>query len=505
MNKKSILTNRDLNRATSEFFYCHKDNYTIGNAFQLCENSLCLNDNRLHIEKSRLFTYFKENEEIIDEELSGKNLLLISSGKVGRLPVLHSIQKDKNFSILCLNTPELKWAEPFVDDMIYCNAEENSDKNYEKIMDLINEYSKNKNIKFDGIMTYDDYCVVLFSRIAKEMKLNALDYDVSLKIKNKFQFRKLIKENELFDDVTFILFDQHEINNIINNADYKLETLNLEENRNYIIKDIYGAGKNFVRKFKNFDELRKILNEIKNKDKLKKSKFIVEDYFEGLEIDIDMIVQDYEIKFFSISDNFPSDEENFLEIGGCSPSKFLNYEEQKYIENKTRKMIKVLKINNTCLHFEAKCRPKSMFGSYESDIPFFPIEMNLRLGAAEVFSFNIVSYKYNLFYNSIKMALGKKIEKYVYDNDNQIFCSSINFQAKSSGFVKEISFEKDFFKEKSLVCLVLFCKIGDFINLEENKGNGYLGWMVTKSSISVDESLKKLYNLYEKIVLKIEN
>ena len=46
-----------------------------------------------------------------------------------------------------------------------------------------------------------------------------------------------------------------------------------------------------------------------------KMNFLVEEYYEGLEIDMDILIQNDKVKFFGISDNFPAPEPAFYEQG----------------------------------------------------------------------------------------------------------------------------------------------------------------------------------------------
>jgi len=57
------------------------------------------------------------------------------------------------------------------------------------------------------------------------------------------------------------ILDQLEINKLFENPEYDLGSMNLMEKKSYIIKDTYDIGKNFVRKFCNFNELKKIIKE----------------------------------------------------------------------------------------------------------------------------------------------------------------------------------------------------------------------------------------------------
>jgi len=502
MNENSTLV-YDENINNLEFYYCEKENKTIKNLTQFYKKDFLLKNNRFYLEENKLFTLFRSDEEYINEKLCGKNLILINTGGFGRLQALRSIFKIKNFFILCLTIPEFGWAESFVDNIIYCNVQDDSDDNFYKILKIINEYSFNNNRKFDGIITYDDFSVILCSRLASALNLIGLDYDTALNIKDKYLFRKLLKKNKLFDDAYFYLMNKITIQKI-SNDELNVDGLNFSENKTYILKETFGAGKNFVRKFQNLEKLKFIIKEIENKENLNNKQYIIEEFFEGVEIDIDLIVQNSKIKFISISDNIPTDQEYFFERGGCTPSKYLDREEIEFIKIITQKIVNILKIDNSCLHFEAKCQPKSIYGKYEKNMPFYPIEINLRLGGAEVFSFNISSYNYNLFYNQIQIALGIELEEYESDTEIKKFSSSINFQSTGSGYVKEISFDKDFFEKEGLVNLSLFSKVGGYIDLEQNAGNSYLGWMVVSSKNSIEDSVNNLNRIINKIKFVIE-
>jgi len=281
--------------------YCEKENQTIKNLNRIEENNLIDKNERLYIEESKLFSFFSNYKISEDENLLGKNLIMVSSGKIGRIPLVYSIQNVLNFNILCLNIPGLNWVEPYVRDCIYCNSEDCSDKNLEEILKLLKEYSEKNNIKFDGIFTYDDYCVLVCSRIAKALELRSLDYDVAFNIKNKFQLRKQIQEKQIFDDIKFISINQNCMEKILNGKiNYK--DLQLDDGKEYIIKDTLGSGKSFVRKFNNFEMLIKIILSIYEDDNLKICDYLIEEYYDGLEIDIDIIIQDSKIKFISTSD-----------------------------------------------------------------------------------------------------------------------------------------------------------------------------------------------------------
>ena len=207
----------------------------------------------------------------------------------------------------------------------------------------------------------------------------------------------------------------------------------------------------------------------------------------------------------ALSDNFEPDDIFFIEKGGVTPSSYINQKEFNDIKQHMQRIIDSMDIDNLVICFEARCKPSSIYGDYDGEIPFFPIECNLRLGGAEIFSFMITSYRYNFLYNQIKIAFGIELDEYDYEENrkNQVYCASTNFQADQAGYLKDISFSDDFFSDEALVDITLFKKVGDYIDLIESKNNGYLGWMVSKSSISQNDAVDKLNSLIKKVYFDI--
>jgi hypothetical protein len=493
------------------FFYCDRDksdkNKTIFEEFH-DEKSLCFDNDRYHLFSDKLLSCILDYQIINnpDEKIKGKHLLLIHGGKFKKISIISSITNIKNFHIYCLNKPEYSYAGKFFDDMEFGTIDDNSDDSFYECLKVIQNYSKTNNIKFDGILTYEEECIIMTARLAKELNLIYLNYEVALKVKDKYMFKKSLKEHNLFN-YDIALVNKEFINNLEVSKEVSIfDKLGIVNNKQYIIKDSLGSSKNFVKKFSTGDDLLNIVNIIKNRKDLMEKQFVIEEYFEGLEIDIDIIIQDHMIKFMALTDNFEPDDIYFIEKGGVTPSEYINETEFNHIKQHMQRIVDSMNIDNIVMCFEARCRPSSIYGKYEGEIPFFPIESNLRIGGAEIFSFMITSYRYNFLYNQIKIAFGIEIEEYNYEENkkNQVYCASTNFQADKSGILKYISFSNDFFSDDSLVDISLFKKVGDHIDLEEKKTNGYLGWMVSRSKISQNDAIEKLNNLIKKVYFDIQ-
>jgi hypothetical protein len=124
---------------------------------------------------------------------------------------------------------------------------------------------------------------------------------------------------------------------------------------------------------------------------------LIEEFFDGHELDIDILVQDNKAVFIGITDNLKPLEPLFYETGSVTPSLELNKEEKFAIECIISDWIPRLDIRDALLHFEVLCRPVSLYPNreYNTEKPFqslgefiMPIEINCRMGGSTVWSIN---------------------------------------------------------------------------------------------------------------------
>jgi hypothetical protein len=146
---------------------------------------------------------------------------------------------------------------------------------------------------------------------------------------------------------------------------------------------------------------------------------LVEEFYEGHEIDCDILVQNNRAVFIGISDNSKPNE-GFFETENSCPSFKLNNDERQAIERIITDWIPKLNLQNAVLHFEAFCRPLSLYPTrnYDTEKPFeniqeffMPIELNLRLGGGETWSMNFAVYGVDLLTSYIDIMLGLKLDE----------------------------------------------------------------------------------------------
>lgn len=156
----------------------------------------------------------------------------------------------------------------------------------------------------------------------------------------------------------------------------------------------------------------------------------------------------------------------------------LNDSEKALIEQCVKKWIRQLKLDNCCLHFEAKCRPKSLYKSLSSSsVPFLmPIEINLRLGGAETWSMIKSAYGVDLLEEYLKICLGVKVSESELKKNNQqvAFCRSVNFQPEPDKKLRSIWIDAERVKQNEHVAQ---------LTLIRWPNNRHFGWLTYRQAL----------------------
>lgn len=209
----------------------------------------------------------------------------------------------------------------------------------------------------------------------------------------------------------------------------------------------------------------------------------VEAYIDGHEVDIDILVQNNKVYFVGISDNFKPDEPNFFELGATTPSIELSNDEKKWIAENAAEWITKMNIDNSVVHFEARCRPKSLYGKSFDQMPIseflVPIEVNNRLGGFDCWTMYTIGYGVNLFLEAIDIALGFDLDE-AFLRQQQIKpnfqCISNIYHPAKNALIEKIEVDLSAFQnDPKTVDLSLFKPVGDRLTIQE-----YLGWLTVR-------------------------
>ena len=225
----------------------------------------------------------------------------------------------------------------------------------------------------------------------------------------------------------------------------------------------------------------------------------------GLEIDLDVLIQNNQAKFISITDNFPPKEPWFMEQGCITPSNNLTQTEMNGIKKLVSDWVSKLNIKNGCLHFEVKCRPQSLYNKLNFDDNLnilneefiMPIEMNLRLGGASTWSAIKTSFGYDYIPACFKICLGIELDKSeISKNENAILRTiAIDWTPFINAKIEKIFMNLDKLKMiEHLVELDIIKAPGDRIDMQT-----CIGWITAKDKLDastedmnakIDEILK---------------
>ena len=248
-----------------------------------------------------------------------------------------------------------------------------------------------------------------------------------------------------------------------------------------ILKPAFGSASAFVIKIKDESELLPIYEYIRQNISTHPDSadwdtldILAEEYIEGDEVDIDITLQNGKIKFYSITDNYKTNEPFFIETGQSIPSN-LPQEDQQGLIDMAEEALEKFGIQNGIIHFEAKTNSSGAT----------PIEINLRLGGDEVYSFVKSAWGVDLIENAAKIALGIYIKRILNPGKPKEFLAGTSFFSDHSGVLVKFNNDRHIEKRKFVEEFHFYKKIGDTV-LVPPEGYEYLGWLTASGENSID-------------------
>ncbi len=207
---------------------------------------------------------------------------------------------------------------------------------------------------------------------------------------------------------------------------------------------------------------------------------MVEEFITGQEIDVDILIQDNNIVFMSVTDNFPPKEPYFYEIGCVTPTMALSEKQKCLVEKLVRIWIKRLGFQNACLHFEAICMADTD-ETIDENYFLMPIEINARLGGSEAWSMVNAAYGVDLLREHVNISLGMRVSSDLkYKNENpQYQCISHDFRENNAVYLKTVKIDVKELKINSNAVEVTITKSrGDLVE------QAIMGWVTVKNNLN---------------------
>ncbi len=417
----------------------------------------------------------KPTEHTNGNSLAGKTILLVNTGSPKKRFIVQRLKK-LGLKVVCLNR-EKNWAQPYVDHWILAD---NSNHN-ESVQAVRTFTAANPSIKIDGAVTFWEDDVLLTSRIVDRYNFVGIPLSIAKKTRNKWAFRGFCQKNGLPAPQFHLVRDEEDLKFIEKHFTFPV-----------VIKPAFGASSAFVMKVMEKGDLRSTFNYIRNNISSSVESALadgldifVEEFIDGDEVDVDVLIQNGKIKFQSISDNFNKNKGVFFVDSGQSIPSTLPDQAQEDIMDMVEETLEKLGIQNGCIHFEAKYCKKGAF----------PIECNLRMGGDYVYSYTKDAWGIDLIEYSVKIALGEYIKINQPENPKR-YIIGWDLHPDESGVLVELTVPEDIKKKNKFVEEVeIYKEIGDSV-LTPPDGFESLGWLtvsgenVLDAKDNLDETLK---------------
>jgi len=406
-----------------------------------------------------------------------KTLLIINSGTIKKRFILQRLKKI-GIKIIMVHS-EKNWATSYVDEWILVNTQDHF-----LVLKKVHEYLKDHQV--DGVITFWEDDIILTSKIVEQFKFVGTPYKIAKTARNKFSFREFCQDNNI-PAPKFHLVDSAEDIKIID------KTFNFP----VVIKPTYGSSSAYVIKANDSAELTEIYDYLQTnlsvqvesslKDGLQ---LLVEEYIDGEEVDIDILLQNGKIKFWSISDNFQTTEPFFVERGQAIPT-LLPEANQLELVAIAEEVLEKMGVRNGCIHFEAK---------YSSKGPI-PIEVNLRMGGDEVYSFVKHAWKVDLIEYAAMIACNQYFSKIVKAEEPYTYLEGQYFLPQKSGIISSLNFPEKFNKEDKVCDFHFFRKVGDTVFTPPDEYE-YLGW-ITAEGENANDARDNLENAIKQVSFEV--
>ena len=405
-----------------------------------------------------------ENNPTEVESLKNKTILLVNTGSLKKKFIVQRLKK-LGLTVVCLNR-EKNWAETYVDHWIIADT-----FNHSESLRAVDAFIKaNPAVKIEGALTFWEDDVLLTAKIADKFDFIGVPFALAKQARNKYLFREFCLNNGVRAPHHRLIKGNDDLEYVIQNFKFPL-----------VIKPAYGSSSAFVMQVKTADDLKAGYGFVKKSLSTDTESALndggdifIEEYIEGDEVDVDILLQHGKIKFYCISDNYNKERgEFFLDSGQATPSTLPDAVQAGLIES-AEEVLEKLGIQNGCIHFEAKVDKD---GSV-------PLDVNLRMGGDYVYSYIKDAWGVDLIEGAVKIALGQFIPVSKSMRPQQ-YIIGWDLYPETSGLLVELNISEELKTKSYFEEIHLYKEVGDPILLPP-EGYDSLGWITVSGANYLD-------------------
>lgn len=382
--------------------------------------------------------------------IKGRNLLVVNTGNRKKRFTLKRLH-ELGCRLIVLNA-SVNWAKPYVDHWILADTMDHSAA-LQAVQDF---FDQNPKLQPDGVITFWEDDVLLTSRIRDRFGLVGIPYEIARIARDKHLFRAFCAGHGLPAPGHAMIEPDAPVEDAVASLRFPL-----------VVKPVFGSSSAYVVRVDDMTQLRETVDYIRKNISTEVETslaagtgIMAEEYIDGNEVDIDILLQNGKLKFWSMSDNDATREPFFVETGQCIPSRLAASQQAELVEL-AEEVLERLGVEDGCVHFEAK---------YGSRGPM-PIEVNLRMGGDEVYYFVKTAWGVDLVESAACIMLGEYLRPIQKPATPKKFVSGKYFLPPHSGVLASLALPKQVDSGE----LQFFKKVGDAV-LAPPLGYEYLGW-----------------------------
>jgi D-alanine-D-alanine ligase len=317
-------------------------------------------------------------------DLKTKTLLVISSPSPKKKFIYQRLKELGPKMILM--SSEANWVSKITDGFVECDPLDEV-ACVAKVEELV------KTHKIDGVITFWENAVPLAASLARRFGWIGNAPQAALNARNKYLTRQTLENAKL---------GKYQPAWALINGHGDLEKASARIGFPLVLKPAWGVKSQFVVKLDSLDEAKKAFDYIKTNmtpafDPIYKygTDILAEEYMDGAEIDLDLLVQNGDIKFHAFNDNFPTKEPFFVETGDAMPSRHEDKDLSDTLKM-AKEVVKALGLTTGALHLEAKITPSG---------PKL-VELNARMGGDYLYDWIKTVWEVDLIEEASKIAVG---------------------------------------------------------------------------------------------------
>lgn len=367
---------------------------------------------------------FQKNINTIND--NSKQKILVIGASILQIPI---IQKAKEMGLWVMVVDINPKAEGIQYADEYFNA---STIDTEAIFKIAKETNPN------GIVTLaTDMPMRSIASVTERLSLPGISLQTAINATDKGNMRNIFKTQNVASAWFFIIEKIEDLNELKSQLSYPC-----------IMKPTDNAGSRGVILINGEDELENAYNYSYQASRNKK--LIIEEYLQGSEVSVEVIVVDGDVHIVAITDKITTGAPHFVELGHCQPSQ-KNHIEQEKIKDLVCQAVQALGIKSGVAHVEIMLTengPKM-------------IELGARLGGDSITSHLVpLSTGVDMVKAAIEIALGKKPDITPAHKKG----SAIKFFSVEKGQIASITGIEDAYKIDGVQQITFTKNIGDLVD-----------------------------------------